>query len=178
MLEPSESRWLTIYTKPHAEVLVSAGLEKRAYEALLPMCQVRYHDVAISPVRPLFPRYLFVNVHREMTWYPIMSVPGVSRLLCFGQENPSEVPAVVIDELVARLEADNGVVIIRSEPRRLTRGERCLVTAGPLSGFSGLFVDSTEFRTRLMMQFLGRSALTVVPSGAVVSIKAARRTAA
>lgn len=178
MRSTSESRWFTIYTKPRAETLTSEALEQRGYKALLPMYQEKYLDVDIGSVRPLFPRYLFVDIPEGVNWFPLMSVPGVSTLLCFGRETPAVVPVSVIDELLERLEADDGVIIIRSEPRRLKRGQRCLITAGPLTGHSGLFVDSTEARVRLMMDILGRSSLTVVPSGAVVAMKTGRRTAA
>ena len=178
MRSTPKSRWFTIYTKPRAEIITSEALARRGYTALLPMYQERYWEVDVGPVRPLFPRYLFVDAPKGVNWFPLMSIPGVSTLLCFGQDRPAVVPLSVINELVQRLEADDGVIIIRSEPRRLKRGQRCLITAGPLVGYSGLFVDSTEVRVRLMMDILGRSSLTDVPSGAVIALKPERQAAA
>ncbi len=163
-----ESRWLTIYTKPRAEFVVSNNLEERGYPSLLPVCQryTKRRDAKPAPIRPLFPRYLFVNVVPGVSWYPILSLSGVTSLLSLGTSStPSVLPDSVIAELIQRLSDGGGVITLR--PKKIKAGTRCQVTAGPLAGHVGLFVDSDEDRTRLMLDILGRSSLTVVPNGVV-----------
>ena len=167
-----ESRWLTIYSKPRAEFFVSNGLEQRGYASLLPVCQrqVKQRGEKPPPILPLFPRYLFVNLLEGVSWYPILSVPGVTTLLSFGQDQPVVVPEAVINELVQRLIAEDGVIIIKPEPDELKAGQRCMITAGPLINRTGLFVGSVGGRTKLLLEILGRSSLTVVPNGVVIPL--------
>lgn len=161
------SRWLTIYSKPHAEFDVSDGLEQRGYPSLLPVCQVQVkrRDAKSPPIKPLFPRYLFVNVLQGVEWHPILSVPGVNSLLSFGRDRPVTVPDAIIVELIQRLRKGGGVIPL--QPKRIKPGARCQVMAGPLAGHVGLFVGSDDERTRLMLEILGQSSLTVVPNGVV-----------
>lgn len=85
--------WIAVFVAPHQEVSVGERLAAAGYVPLLPMQQVeiRHARQTMLVDRPVFPRYLFVGVPENSSWYPIKVVPGVIGILSAGQQ-PRVVP--------------------------------------------------------------------------------------
>ena len=109
----SESRtelwWVLLYTKPYAETWAEANLRRQGFATLLPRVRRR------GSLGPLFPRYLFAGCTPGHPTDPLRSTRGVSYVVHCG-ERPARVPASVIEEVRARMDA-SGVVALEASNR-------------------------------------------------------------
>lgn len=101
--------------------------------------------------QPLFPNYVFVNVHRRDS-VQVLQVPGVLWLVSAGRE-PSVLPTAEIESLRAGLLGRN------FEPHPyLVVGERVRVTSGALEGMIGVLVrKKNETRVVLSLDLIRQS---------------------
>lgn len=159
--------WYLVYAKPRQERIARDNLERQGYETYLPLARhVRKRQGrTLSAVAPLFPRYLFVRLDRELdNWAPIRSTLGVVSLVRFGQ-----LPAAVPDDLVGFLrgrEGADGLHVLPIEGYK--SGGRVRITAGGLTGYEGIFVASTgRQRVVVLLDILGKQTRTVVEAGAI-----------
>lgn len=94
--------WRLLYTKPHAEVWVDANLRKQGFGVLLPRITGR------NGLAPLFPRYVFAGVTAALRGESLGGTYGVQYVVQCGH-TPARVPAAVIAEIRARMDA-HGIV--------------------------------------------------------------------
>ena len=154
--EPSPP-WYLIHTKPLAERLAQANLERQGYCTYLP--QVRHvgrcRQQRRQRVVALFPRYLFLRLNvGEQSVQPIHSTTGVSDIVRFGMRC-----AVVADDVIEQLRsrADPVTGVHTLQPRaRFARGTRVRITAGPFCGIDGIFerAEGAE-RVTILLTLLG-----------------------
>ncbi len=95
----TDTVWYVVHTKPQREAVAYGNIVAQDFTAFLPLGKE-----AGKPARPLFPRYLFVEIARDQNWWPIMSTRGVDKILCTGSGFPVPVPVAVMAELRARLD--------------------------------------------------------------------------
>lgn len=159
--------WYLVYAKPRQERVAQVNLERQRYTVYLPLArQVRRRNGrTISTVAPLFPRYLFVRLDREIdSWAPIRSTLGVISLVRFGQL-PSPVPDALIEYLRSR-EDEEGLHAL--SPAEYERGARIRITTGGLTGYEGIFVAPTSRqRVLVLLDILGKQTRAVVEAGAI-----------
>lgn len=79
-------RWTAVQTYPQAERWTQTNLQQRGYHTYLPLYAAHVPDRLIRSsrlllLRPLFPRYLFVELSTDDPWTPIRYSPGVYKLL-------------------------------------------------------------------------------------------------
>jgi transcriptional antiterminator RfaH len=82
----------------------------------------------------LFPGYCFVSI--ELKWHRAQRTPGVLRLVSDG-ERPARVPDQVIEAIRGR--EVGGFVQLPKQRGEFERGDKVMVTAGPLEGHLGLY---------------------------------------
>lgn len=160
-------RWYLVYAKPRQERVAQTNLERQGYPVYLPLARQarRRHGRTLSTIAPLFPRYLFVHLDREIdNWAPIRSTLGVVSLVRFGQ-----LPAPVPDELVQFLrgrEDPEGLHVLTVDEYK--SGARVRITAGGMAGYEGIFVaPSSRQRVVVLLDILGKQTRTVIEAGSI-----------
>jgi transcriptional antiterminator RfaH len=161
--------WYIVRTHARAEVKAAINLERQGFATYLPRYLKRRHHarrVEIVPV-PLFPRYLFVAIDiASQRWRSIQSTFGVAQLVCSG-DDPSSVPAVVVDELKKR-EDDKG--FIQLGRRGFAHGQKVRVVEGVFSACLGLFEGMTDNeRVTVLLDLLGRKVRVIMDLDAVAA---------
>ena len=146
--------WFAAYTTPRHEKAIVRQLDARHIESFLPLYRSirRWKNGCRVPVdQPLFPNYVFVNVHRRDS-VQVLQVPGVLWLVSAGRE-PSVLPTAEIESLRAGLPGRN------FEPHPyLVVGERVRVTSGALEGMIGVLVrKKNETRVVLSLDLIRQS---------------------
>lgn len=148
--------WFAVYTQPRAEERALRHLEEQGFRAYLPRYRKRRrHARRVETVlRPLFPRYLFVDVDTtRQRWRSINGTVGAVGMVQFG-DRPAPVPPSLIAELRAREDAAGAVSLA---PRDLRAGDRVRFTDSALIDRVGLVEDvSDQHRVVLLLDMLGR----------------------
>jgi transcriptional antiterminator RfaH len=162
--------WCAAQTHLHAENKALFNLERQGFNALLPKHLVRRsHAGKVDWVpRPLFPRYLFVEIDPDSTpWRAIWSTIGISSVVQFGNQ-PAVVPDNIIQKIISR-QGDDGLVRT-NHGDTFKPGERVRVLRGALSEHDALF-ESANDRNRItvLLSILGRKVRAQVPKDAVIS---------
>lgn len=155
-------QWYVVHSQVNAERRALENLERQGYSAWLPLYRkTRRHARRVETVlRPLFPRYLFVEIDTESEpWRSILSTFGVHSLIG-DSDAPQPVPAAVIEALRARAGADGTFEL---KPRNLKSGDRVRVTVGPLADLEGLFEAETDAdRVRVLLTLMGREVRVIL----------------
>ena len=162
--------WYVVHTQARAEERAEFNLERQGYSVYLPrFLKIRSHARRRDwVVRPMFPRYLFVEMDVErFPWRKINSTFGVSHLITL-HNSPIAVPPSVIDEIMGR-EDERGLV--KPPPPTFRRGDKVKIEAGAFAAQSGIFecMSDTE-RVTILLSFLGRHVKARVPLSQVTGI--------
>lgn len=157
-------RWYVVETQANAESKALFNLKRQGYRAYLPQyLKRRRHARRTDWVpRPLFPRYLFVQIDPERDmWRPIRSTFGVTRLICHG-DRPTPVPVGVVEDIIAR-ENERGYVVVKPADA-YRKGEPVQIAAGAFADQTALFECATDQeRVVLLLDLLGRQIKVEVP---------------
>src|SRR5262245_26347834 len=107
------AQWYLVHTLPNNETRADINLRRQGFGTYLPCYQRQRRHARRTDlvVRPLFPRYLFVQLDlaRDM-WRSVHSTFGVSAFV-FASEKPAALPLHVINEIRAREDKDGFVVL-------------------------------------------------------------------
>jgi transcriptional antiterminator RfaH len=147
--------WYVVYTKPQRELQVADLLEHRQHLTVyLPEVLQMFRNKV--QLRPLFPRYLFVQLDAEqMELGKVNFTPGVVKIVS-SEEKPLPLRNDVIEAIrqeVKRLNAGGGL------PTELfSEGEIVRLRSGPLAGLEAVFVKHLPPRDRavVLLRFLGQ----------------------
>jgi transcriptional antiterminator RfaH len=161
--------WYIVRTHACAEVKAALHLERQGFASYLPRYLKRRRHarrVEIVPA-PLFPRYLFVAIDiASQRWRSIRSTFGVAQLVCNG-DNPSAVPAGIVEELRRREDQRGFVQLAR---RGFAYGEKVRVVEGVFSAHLGLFEGMTDNeRVTVLLDLLGRKVRVMMDLDAVAA---------
>lgn len=155
--------WYAVYTRANSEQQAAINLGNQGYNVYLPRYRkTRRHARKTEKVlRPLFPRYLFVELDLRMqVWHSINGTRGVVSLVTFG-ESPAIVPGGVMKELFARETRDGSILLTLPDVKK---GDRLNIIDGPLANVSGLFERMADGqRALLLLDLLGRSIRVSTP---------------
>jgi transcriptional antiterminator RfaH len=162
--------WHVAHTHVHGEVKAAFHLRRQGYSVYLPRyLKRRRHARRIETVAaPLFPRYLFIAIDRQVQgWRSIQSTVGVSHLVCNGEE-PATVADAIIDDLRMR-EDEHGLVGLDRMPR-FCRGDRIQVIGGAFDSCLRLFEDMADReRVAILLDLLGRKVRVVLNGEAIAA---------
>jgi transcriptional antiterminator RfaH len=147
--------WYALNSKPRSEKYVSEILLSRGIETYLPLWRSPKGPGQAGKARPYFPSYLFARADLDAIGISVLQyLPGVRRLVFCGDQ-PARVEEAAINEIRRRLaELENSVM--DSAGRRLSQGDRVLITGGPFQGYDAIFdrrLSSGE-RVRVLIDFL------------------------
>ena len=160
--------WFAVLTKPRLEAQAHLCLSRQDYECLYPRIRrsVRTASGMVIRTESLFPRYVFIRLDPiAKSLAPVRSTRGVAGLVRFGGV-PAEVPATVIKQIKARMDADTGFVQLR-EPE-LRPGAPIRIAQGPLEGVEGIFKAPAGLeRVRVLLSLMGTEREVVLPRTAL-----------
>jgi transcriptional antiterminator RfaH len=163
--------WYVLYTQTGRELLVASLLETQVpVTVFLP--EVRQPWQGRMALRPLFPRYLFVQADlTQVAASAIAATPGVTRLVAWNG-HPTPVADMTIGALrqeCERLNAAGGLL-----PTTLRPGDRVRLRQGPLAGLEGVFVQALApgDRAAILLRFLNQERSVTVDLAGVEAIAA------
>lgn len=150
-----EPIWIAVQVKRNAFRQAETGLLRQGFSVFAPKLrrQVRRFGKALTESALLFPGYLFVSIDlAHPNWRAVTNTPGVSRFITRGLGEPAEVPADLIEGLIARCAEDGHIL----PPTDIRPGDRVRLSSGPLSEFIATVerVDE-ERRVWILLDMLG-----------------------
>ena len=156
-----EIPWYVLYTKPQKELYVYSLLtDREKLTAYLPEVLQKFRGRLQK--RPLFPRYLFVQLDlNQVSPTVINHIPGAVKLVSFdGHPLPLDTDVVeAIRQEVTRLNAAGGL-----PSQHFNEGDLVRLRSGPLAGMEAVFVKPLPPRDRaiVLLRFLGQENLVEV----------------
>lgn len=173
--------WYVVYCQPTKEQHTAVALRDRlALGVYLPEVKQRLHGK--FQLKPLFPRYLFVQTDlRSVAPSHINATQGVCALVTFSQQ-PQPISASLIHALRQRVDGINeqgGLPEHQFRP-----GDAVTITRGPLQGLDAVFAGPMKpnQRVQVLIDFLGELRKadvpidTLQPATAQPALKQPRRT--
>lgn len=152
------SAWYLVQCKPNAERVAIKNIRDQNFTAFLPLQKVtrRKANSFQTPLRPLFPGYVFVEIDPvNGHWQKINSTRGVIRLVRFGLY-PCPVPPNVMQFLFSSCNKDS----VFESGESLLAGDRIKVTHGPFTGFAAKIADiSADKRVYLLLEIMGQTSI-------------------
>ena len=146
--------WYVVYSKPSQEMRSETELAYQGFSVYLPKISEakRLGGQWMWQIRPMFPRYLFVQPgHAEQSIAPVRSTRGVSHLVRQGAA--LVVCSEILIESIRNAEAQlNGA----GRARFVTVGQTIEIVEGPFQGFINRVVAATEDRVSILLEVLGQ----------------------
>ncbi len=139
--------WYAVQVRPRTEKLIAQVLEHKGFENYLPLYRVRrrWSDRFKEVELPLFPGYVFCRLDFSRRILPLLTTPGVVRILGVGRA-PCPVPEHEIEaiDLVIR----SGYPVFPWNAPRI--GQPVCLEYGPLAGVAGILIGFKK-RSRLVV---------------------------
>lgn len=167
----SASAWYVIQSKPRKESQVSAYLRSQGLEVFYPTVRVQPVNPRASTIRPLFPRYLFVQADLDQVGLSALQwVPGAIGLVEFDGYAAPVQDAVIqtIRRRVQDIRAAGGPTFDGLKP-----GDPVRIAAGPLAGYEAIFdlrLSGSE-RVQVLLQMLGQQRRVTVNANTIERIR-------
>jgi len=160
-------RWYAAYTRSHHEKSVARYLAHKRIECFVPLYRTRHawsHNRTAELQLPLFPNYVFVRVRPQFLW-STLETPGICSIISRGRD-----PEPLANEVIRQLRA--GVETNSLHPCAGTpMGTRVRITAGPLSGVSGILVRKKNgLRVVLSLDVILKSVAVEVDAREIVPL--------
>jgi transcriptional antiterminator RfaH len=163
-------QWYLVHTLPNNEKRADINLRRQGFGTYLPCYQRQRRHARRTDlvVRPLFPRYLFVQLDLARDpWRSVLSTFGVSALVC-ACEKPAAVSHYVIDEIRAR-EGKDGFVVL-GLPAGLKPGSSVRLVDGLFADYQAVLERIADARrVSVLLSLLGRQVRVVVPAASVAA---------
>ena len=154
--------WYVMQSKPHKENQLCAYLESIDLEIFYPTIEVQPVNPRSAKIRPLFPRYMFVQTDLEeigisaLKWTPF----SIGLVQFDGQAVPVRDDVIfAIRKQINHIEAEGGFLL-----KGLKKGDPVQIAGGPLTGYEALFdmrLRSSD-RVQVLLEMLGRQVRTQV----------------
>ncbi len=160
--------WYAAHTHAKSELKAVVNLKRQNMEVYFPQirCSNKKLKINKNPVKPLFPRYVFVAIDiAKQRWRCINSTYGVKNIVSSG-DKPIAVPENIMDELKSRGGSDGLINSIPKAPFR--KGDQVNIIDGPLYGKTAKLDQLNDSqRVNVLLELMGR---TVSVSLGVTSI--------
>lgn len=171
--DSSAARWYALQVRSRHEAIAAAILANKGYDKFLPLYRSRrmWSDRIVHLDLPLFPGYVFCRFDPGDRSVPILTTPGVVRIVGIGPH------AVPVDD--AEIVAIQSIVKsgFAAEPWPYLRlGNLVRIQYGALAGLEGLLVEKKK-RHRLVVSItiLQRSVAVEIDSAWVTPVRPPRR---
>ena len=125
--------WVVVYTKPRHEKSVLRELEKKSFEAYLPLLKKRriWSDRKAWVKYPLFPSYVFVRTDLNEVLY-ILQTPGINKLVYFGNQI-----AIIKNHTIQSVKHMIAGGVNPETTDYFIKGDKVIVMTGHLKGIKG-----------------------------------------
>lgn len=128
-------KWYVVYTRSQHEKKLQTDLKRLNIESYLPLVpSLRIWSDRVKKIEtPLFPNYLFVRIGaREYSM--VLDHPSVIDFIRYGSI-PAEVDGKILVSVMAIVDSRMSFTVRET---RMLRGDRVVVTSGPLAGLEGV----------------------------------------
>lgn len=144
-----DEKWYVVKTRSRHEQVATDMLRRKSFTIFFPEVSSwsKRKDRKKLIKRPLFPGYLFV--HFELSnerWLEIKKTHGVVDLIKLHDE-PEPIPEEQVLSIKAVVESG---ITITNRPY-LNKGDKVLVTNGPLKGAFGIFIRAEDKKGKLVV---------------------------
>lgn len=156
----SHKQWFAINVRSNHETVVESMLEHKGYEVFVPMYRHRrkWSDRVRESSTPLFPGYVFCHFDPSVRTAPVVTTPGVIRIVGFGS-TPVAVDDAEIDAI--RRAVASGLEI--SPCPQFQPGSAVHITSGALAGVKGTVIRiKNQDELILSISLLQRSVIVQV----------------
>lgn len=155
--------WYAVHVRPHHEKTIATVLQNKGVEKYLPLYKERrrWSDRFVEAELPLFPGYVFCRLDWTRRILPVLTTPGVLRVLGVGR---TPMPVDEQEFQAIRLMVDSGLTV---RPWPMPRiGEWVRIEHGPLAGVEGVLIGFKK-QTRLVVSvtLMNRSVAAEIESG-------------
>lgn len=127
--------WFALQVRAGMEKIAAASLRGKGYEDFLPLYRVqrRWSDRIKEVEVPLFPGYLFCRFDPLDRLVPVLTTPGVSRIVSAGR-TPIPIPEQEMEAVHTIIQSG-----LAAEPWPFLRaGCQIAIDRGPLAGLDGV----------------------------------------
>jgi transcriptional antiterminator RfaH len=158
--EAQGPHWYVVYTKPHQEETAQVHLQRKGLDTFFPRLRLPSPRRHRRHIIPLFPNYLFVQLHIPDDYTVVRWAPGVKHLV--GSEGiPTPLDMTVVEFLRQR-SAPDGISPARVS---LTVGAGVRLVSGPFAGLMGIIENppNAKGRVKVLMHLLSRQVRVEVP---------------
>jgi len=163
------SGWYLIYTKPHHEKKVHAGLTEMDINSFLPTRKTirTWHDRKKVVDEPLFPSYVFIYLDSVQRYFEGMDTEGV--LYCVRQGKDL---ALVNDSVISNIRlATEHEMEMEVSTGYFQPGQRMVIREGALAGLACEVIRVNEKKKLLIrVDLLQRSLLLTMPAESLIAI--------
>ncbi|HWM24573.1 MAG TPA: transcription termination/antitermination NusG family protein [Chthoniobacterales bacterium] len=146
-----DMHWFAIQTRPNAEAVAESHLGALPVETLLPLARRPVHHATRARrivLRPLFPGYLFARFRTAVSLRAVKYSRGVLRVLGGASDRPWPMDDAIIAAIRERLGPGGCVELVE---RPFGAGDSVRVTAGPLTGWAGVFDSELSDAERVVI---------------------------
>ena len=181
---PIAAGWAVVMTRPASEELAERSIGEAGFRAYLPryrrMLQgylirdgrrVRTRGPGEIVARPLFPRYLFAELHPGQAEDGLGSARGVDHVLRPHRASLETAPATLVRAEVLeaiRLNVDRGRFDTTGKRTDIKAGDPVGIDSGDYERLIGELLDLDEKgRAHVLLEFLGRPVRAEVSAGAL-----------
>ena len=160
MSQEVRRQWYVVYSKSNREEYAQYHLQRRGIEVFFPRLQLPVSSPKQRQVIPLFPSYLFVQLHMPGEHSAVVWCPGVKCLVSFNGT-----PAPLNDGVIQFLKCQATAEGMISAHANLAVGQEVYITDGPLEGLKGIIQQPPDAkgRVRVLMTLLNRTLPVTVP---------------
>jgi len=149
--------WCVVYTNVNKETIAEKNLIGQNFITYMPKYKkIISHARKISTViKPLFPRYLFVNVDLAAQRWPIInSTYGVNAIISMEGK-----PVIISEEIINKIKLcekpDENINVVPYS--FMTKGDEVNILEGVFSGKKGIFNGLTDDnRVKVLFNLLGK----------------------
>jgi transcription antitermination factor NusG len=152
---PGHSPWYALRVRSSFESVVSRTLREKGYEEYLPVYHSRRHwsDRVKVLDLPLFPGYVFCRLDLSQRILPVLTTPGVVRVVGAGRD-----PIPVSEEEIAAVKVILNSGLGAHPWPFLAVGSTVYIERGPLAGLEGIVLNlEKQWRLVVSVSLLQRS---------------------
>lgn len=145
--------WYLVYTKPREENKAKHNLQNQDFNVFLPEATIEQLRAGkrVARLMPLFPRYLFVQLHSESNFAAIRSTRGCAGLVRFGDRYPTPINPALIKAIMSGAERS---VAAENLP---APGDPVVIKEGPFRNLKAIFQEPDgDKRSLLLVELLGK----------------------
>jgi transcription elongation factor/antiterminator RfaH len=162
-------RWYAVQARVGREHIAVQHLERQNFATFCAMRRkirkIGRHEVASTSA--YFPGYVFVQVDTELQrWRSINGTVGVIRIVSFGGDRPTPLPAGFVEQL-QNMSGDNSELRFRED---LSAGDRVRVIGGPFDDLCGTLETAGDHeRVIIMLDLLSQETRVRVTRGSLIA---------